>query len=203
MTQFRQAKDDYKVIIIDNYDSFTYNIVNDVEVITQSKVMVFKNDEISPEAVLGKDPTHLILSPGPGHPKNKQDFGVCTALIQQANCPILGVCLGHQGIAQTFSEQACVSQAIEPLHGQARAVFHGGHFLFKGLPSPFVAARYHSLIVTEAIGGSLQKIAWSKNGEIMAIAHQTRPIYGLQFHPESILTPQGKVCVGNFLRQDK
>lgn len=201
MSQFRQDKRSFNVIIIDNYDSFTYNIVNDVEDITQSQVSVFKNDELSPEAILAKAPTHLILSPGPGHPKNKKDFGLCTDVLHRASCPILGICLGHQGIAEAFSEQACVLQAQEPIHGQARPVFHDGHFLFQGMPSPFLAARYHSLIVTDTFAPLLKKIAWSESGEVMALAHRDRPIYGIQFHPESILTPQGKRCVRNFLQQ--
>ncbi|MEK9657336.1 MAG: aminodeoxychorismate/anthranilate synthase component II [bacterium] len=188
-----------KVLIIDHYDSFTYMIVDYITQLTNQKVHVYQHDYVTAVDIDRLSPTHIILSPGPGHPANPQDFSYSKVIITNCSVPILGICLGHQGIALAFGDQSSVALASEPAHGSASEIFHAQHPLFSGIPSPFMAGRYHSLLVTDPLPVSLKKIAWMADGTIMGLAHITRPLFGIQFHPESILCPFGKMILANFL----
>jgi para-aminobenzoate synthetase len=187
-------------LIIDNYDSFTYNLVHAVAEITRCTPIVVRNDEMTWDQIQRLDFDSVIVSPGPGHPENPRDFGVSAQAISAAaesNIPLLGVCLGHQGIARHFG--GSVVPAHEPVHGRAAEVIHNGDALFAGVPERFSAIRYHSLIVAEPLPHELRKIAWTADGVVMALRHVTRPIWGVQFHPESICTEYGAAILRNFL----
>ena len=184
-------------LIVDNYDSFTYNLVDLVARIRQSPPIVVRNDEMTWEQIQRLDFDSVIISPGPGHPENPRDFGVSAQVIAEAKVPVLGVCLGHQGIARHFG--ASVIRAAEPVHGRSAEVIHNGDPLFAGIPERFSAIRYHSLIVAEPLPPQLKKIAWTADGVVMALRHRTRPIWGVQFHPESICTEYGAAVLRNFL----
>src|SRR5665213_826955 len=184
-------------LIIDNYDSFTYNLVHAVAEIAQCAPIVVRNDEMTWEEIQRLDFDSVIVSPGPGHPENPRDFGVSAQAIAGATLPLLGVCLGHQGIAQHFGGK--VVRAAEPVHGRGAEVIHNGDALFAGVPERFSAIRYHSLIVAEPLPHELRKIAWTADGAVMALRHVTRPIWGVQFHPESICTEYGAAILRNFL----
>jgi anthranilate synthase component II len=191
------------IVLIDNYDSFTYNLFQLVQSLTEEPVEVYRNDAIDFQALNAFKPSRVILSPGPGHPKNPADFGVCTPIIEyqaQLDCPILGVCLGHQGIAHHFG--ARIETAPEILHGKTSSIqVIESSPLLKGLPNPFRAMRYHSLIVSnENLPDCLQVTAREMSQNlIMALQHRERPVYGAQFHPESIGTPEGKTLLKNFI----
>lgn len=180
------------ILIIDNYDSFTYNLYQALAVLHRD-VKVVRNDEISVEEIEILNPSGIILSPGPGRP---EDAGICIEVIRrfQAKTPILGVCLGHQAIGLVYGGQ--VIQSPEILHGKESLVFHTRKNLFKGMPLPFKAGRYHSLAVA---GGDLEIEAETADGIVMAVKHRTYPVYGVQFHPESILTPEGQTLLQNFV----
>ncbi len=183
------------IVIIDNYDSFTYNLAQafgDLGV----EVRVFRNDAVSVEAVEALGPSHIVLSPGPGTP---DEAGVTNEVIRRlgARIPILGVCLGHQCIGQVFGGK--VERAPRLMHGKTSMIYHERKGLFAGLPSPFEAGRYHSLIVAEPLPSDLEATAFTKEGELMGLRHKSYPIYGVQFHPESILTTAGKGILKNFL----
>jgi anthranilate synthase component 2 len=181
--------------VIDNYDSFTYNLVQYLGELG-AEVEVFRNDEISVEELEARRPSHIVISPGPGDP---DDAGVSNVVIERmgASTPVLGVCLGHQCIGAAFGGQ--VVRAPRLMHGKTSAIYHYGEDLFLGVPSPFEATRYHSLIVAEPLPAELKVTAFTSQGEIMALRHRTAPIYGVQFHPESILTGYGKHILKNFL----
>jgi len=169
------------ILIIDNYDSFTYNLVQLAGKI-QDDIIVIRNDEMTVKEVKNQKPTHIIISPGPGYPK---EAGICKEVIYEMKetVPILGVCLGHQAVCETFGGEI----------GPAKVLIHG-------LPPMIEAARYHSLIVTrDTLPDELLVIGEDEDGEIMAVKHKDYEIYGLQFHPESILTPQGELIMKNFL----
>ena len=188
-------------LIIDNYDSFTYNLVHAVAGITGCAPIVVRNDEASWEEIERLDFDRVIISPGPGRPENPRDFGVSAQVIAaaaQGQFPLLGVCLGHQGIAQHFG--GCVARASEPVHGRSAEIIRAPDALFSGIPEHFSAIRYHSLVVREPLPPELQKIAWTADGTVMALRHATLPIWGVQFHPESILTEYGDELLRNFLR---
>ncbi len=187
-----------KVLLIDNYDSFVYNIAQYVGELGAS-VVVRRNDEVSPRSVRELGPDRLILSPGPGTPTDKRYFGNCMAIIRSARMPVLGVCLGHQGIAHAFGGE--VIHASRLMHGKTSMVRHDGKGIFRGLPNPFEVGRYHSLAVNPfRIPPSLRVSAYSMDDcEVMAIRHASRRIDGIQFHPESIMTAQGKRLLKNFL----
>lgn len=181
-------------LIIDNYDSFTYNLYQAFAA-EYPKVKVVRNDEMTLEEIEQLNPKGMILSPGPGRPESA---GICIDAIQQfgSKIPILGICLGHQAIGLVFGAE--VNPSSEILHGKESFIFHNRQKLFKGLPLPFKAGRYHSLLV-EKLSDDLVVDAETPEGLVMAIHHKTYPVYGLQFHPESILTPDGKKIVRNFL----
>ena len=163
--------------------------------------VVYRNDAISVEAIRRLDPDAIVLSPGPGHPANARDFGVCTDVVRELGptIPTLGVCLGHQGIGTAFG--AKVGHAARILHGKTSLVRHDGRTIFEGLPNPIAAGRYHSLAIErESMPPDLEVSATTGEGEIMAVRHCRHPVEGIQFHPESILTPEGPRLLGNFLR---
>ncbi|MEO7027506.1 MAG: aminodeoxychorismate/anthranilate synthase component II [Caulobacteraceae bacterium] len=184
------------ILVIDNYDSFTYNLVhylNELGVQTD----VRRNDSLGADQALALMPEAILLSPGPRAP---DDAGICLGLIALApdELPILGVCLGHQAIAQAFGGRIVRAQA--PMHGKTSPVRHSGEGLFDGLPDGFIATRYHSLAVERtALPRELRVTAWTDDGEIMGLAHESRPVFGVQFHPESIATQDGHRLLGNFL----
>ena len=185
------------ILIIDNYDSFSYNLVQQVGRVNPD-LKVIRNDALSVDEIEALHPSHIILSPGPGRPA---DAGVCEAVVRRfsGKLPVLGVCLGHQAICEAFG--GAVSYAGHLMHGkQSQLTLSTDCPLFRGLPAVIPAARYHSLsAVEERLPDCLRVTARSEDQEIMAVQHRVYPIYGLQFHPESILTPQGTVILKNFL----
>lgn len=192
------------VVIIDNYDSFSYNLYQMIQAETEAPVEVYRNDQIDFPTLLAKKPQRIILSPGPGHPATPEDFGVCAEIIQkqtELDCPVLGVCLGHQGIAHYLG--GGVIAAPEIVHGESRSMRRtsAADSLFEGLPETFEAMRYHSLLVDESnLPADLEITVRDVESAIpMAMRHRTRPIFGIQFHPESIGTPEGKQILRNFL----
>jgi len=185
-----------KVLLIDNYDSFTYNLYQYLCELG-AEVTVVRNDVISVEEVRAMNPEFVVISPGPGVPR---DAGISVELVRAlgSSTPILGVCLGHQAITEAYG--GVVTRAPELMHGKASLVHHDGQTVFAGLPSPFSAIRYHSLCASpEAIPDALEVTARSDSGVIMAVRHREHPVYGVQFHPESILTEHGKQLLMNFL----
>ena len=183
------------ILLIDNYDSFTYNLFQALRILG-ADVQLYRNDRISIEQALELSFDTLIISPGPGTPK---DAGISIKLIQTflSSKKILGVCLGHQAIAQALGGD--VVHAPKMLHGKADWIRHHGEGIFKGLPSPFCVGRYHSLMVS-SLPPSLKVTSYSDDGVIMSIEHRKLPVFGLQFHPESILSPMGMNLLHNFLR---
>ncbi|MYA30430.1 MAG: aminodeoxychorismate/anthranilate synthase component II [Gammaproteobacteria bacterium] len=185
------------LVIIDNYDSFTYNLVHYLGELG-ADCGVFRNDAISVEEVLALDPDGIVLSPGPGYP---QSAGICLDLVEKAadTVPLLGVCLGHQAIGQAFG--GCIVRAPRLMHGKLSSIRHDGDGLFQGLPQGFEATRYHSLVVErESLPETLQVNAETEHGVIMGLAHRERPVFGVQFHPESIASEHGHALLANFLR---
>jgi len=186
-----------RMLLIDNYDSFTYNLVQAFAA-HGADVMVYRNDAISVAAALALAPTHLVISPGPGRPL---DAGVSLAMIGAfaERIPILGVCLGHQSIVQQHGGE--IVRAGRLMHGKTSMVSHDGRTIFEGLSNPFEVGRYHSLCAEEdTMPDSLQITAQTDRGEIMGVRHKTLPIEGVQFHPESVLTPEGDRLMVNFMR---
>ncbi|MEM4949527.1 MAG: aminodeoxychorismate/anthranilate synthase component II [Candidatus Jordarchaeales archaeon] len=189
-----------KVLVVDNYDSFVYNLVQYVGELG-GKPLVFRNDQLTLKRVLRLRPDRVILSPGPGTPENPRYFGVCSEIIRHIGpyTPILGVCLGHQGIIHVFGGR--IVRAKRLMHGKTSMVKHDGRGVFRGVDNPFEATRYHSLVGDKSsIPGCLKVTAESlDDGEIMGVRHVEYPIEGVQFHPESILTSCGKLIIKNFL----
>jgi len=185
------------ILVIDNYDSFVYNLVQYLgELGGESKV--YRNDKITIAEVKKLKPKRIVISPGPGRPENA---GISCELIKTfaSKLPILGVCLGHQAIAYAFGGKIVGAKRL--MHGKTSLIYHHQKSLLKNIPSPFEATRYHSLIVGKgSLPSCLEVTAQTKSKEIMAVQHKTYPIYGLQFHPESILTKEGKRILGNFLK---
>ena len=183
------------VLVIDNYDSFTYNLVQYLGELGED-VRVFRNDRITLEEIAALEPDHIVISPGPGDP---EDGGISNEVIRRfgPTTPVLGVCLGHQCIGHVYG--GVVSRAPRLMHGKTSAVYHNGLGLFNGVPSPFTATRYHSLIVEEPLPEGLAVTAFTRDGEVMALQHREHPVVGVQFHPESILTEHGKRILQNFL----
>jgi para-aminobenzoate synthetase component 2 len=186
-----------RILLIDNYDSFTYNLVQALLVLG-ADVDVHRNDAISVEAALTQNHTHLVISPGPGTPR---DAGVSMRMIEAfaGRIPIFGVCLGHQSLVEVFGGK--VVRASRLMHGKVSPVRHDGKGVFRGMAQDFEAGRYHSLIAEPAsIPAVLEVTALTAQGEIMGVRHRSLPIEGVQFHPESVLTPEGPVLMGNFLK---
>ena len=186
-----------RLLLIDNYDSFTYNLVQ-AFLVHGAEVIVRRNDEISVDEALALGATHLCVSPGPGKPA---DAGVSMRMIEAfaGRIPVFGVCLGHQSLVEVFGGK--VVRAGRLMHGKTSLVHHDGRGVFAGLANPFQAGRYHSLIAErDAIPPSLEVTAWTPEGEIMGVRHRELAVEGVQFHPESILTPDGPRLMGNFLR---
>jgi len=183
------------ILLIDNYDSFTYNLAHLFGALG-AEVTVRRNDEIDADEAERLQPSQLVISPGPGRPA---DAGASKAIIERLapTTPTLGVCLGHQAIVEVFGGE--VGYARELLHGKASPVRHDGSGLFTDLPAPFDAGRYHSLAATR-LPDVLEPTAYADDGEVMAVRHRTFPLVGVQFHPESVLTPDGPTLARNFLR---
>jgi anthranilate synthase/aminodeoxychorismate synthase-like glutamine amidotransferase len=186
-----------RILLIDNYDSFTYNLVQ-AFLVLGALVDVHRNDAISVEQALALESTHLVISPGPGTPR---DAGVSMQMIQAfaGRIPIFGVCLGHQSLVEVFGGK--VVRAARLMHGKVSPVLHDGKGLYAGMPREFEAGRYHSLIAApDSIPAVLEVTARTAEGEIMGVRHKSLPIEGVQFHPESVLTPDGPLLMGNFLK---
>jgi len=183
------------ILVIDNYDSFTFNLVQYLGELGETP-LIFRNDKITPDEIAEHKPDHILISPGPCTPL---EAGVSMEVVRRfsGEIPILGVCLGHQSIAAVFGGQ--VIRAPRLMHGKTSPIYHGGLGLFAGLPSPFTATRYHSLIVPEPLPDCLARTAWTEEGELMGLQHIEHPTFGLQFHPESILTEHGHAMLKNFL----
>jgi para-aminobenzoate synthetase component 2 len=186
-----------QLLLIDNYDSFTYNLVQ-AFLVLGAEVQVYRNDALTPQQARQLAPSHLCISPGPGTP---YDAGVSMDMIRAfaGHIPVLGVCLGHQSIVEVFGGR--VVRAARLMHGKTSQLRHDGGTLFAGLPQPCEVGRYHSLIASpESLPSQLQVSAQTAEGEIMAVRHRAFTVEGVQFHPESILTPQGPQLLGNFLQ---
>ena len=184
------------ILVIDNYDSFTYNLVHYLNELG-AETLVLRNDAIRVDEALGLRPQGVLLSPGP---KTPDEAGICLGLIEAApaDLPIFGVCLGHQSIGQVFGGRVIHAKAL--MHGKTSAIHHNGKGVFRGLKDPFTATRYHSLSVRrEDLPETLEVTAWTDDGEIMGVQHRSRPVFGVQFHPESIATECGHELLANFL----
>ncbi len=187
------------LLLIDNYDSFTYNIAQAVERMGM-EVRVHRNDRITLEQIAGEKPMFLMVSPGPGRPCHA---GISVEAVRHfaGKIPILGVCLGHQGIAEAFGGRVVSAPRI--MHGKPSLVFHDGRSIYRGLHNPFEAIRYHSLIVErDTLPDCLEVTAWTAEGEVMGIRHKDYPLEGVQFHPESVLTREGPRVFANFLNME-
>lgn len=185
------------ILVIDNYDSFTYNLVHYLNELG-AETLVYRNDALSVEEALGLKPQGILLSPGPCTPN---EAGICLDLLAAApdDLPILGVCLGHQAIGQAYGGDVVRAKAI--MHGKTSPIHHEGKGLFAGLPNPFTATRYHSLSVEKStLPDVLEVTGWTEDGEIMGFQHRTKPVHGVQFHPESIATEGGHAMLANFLK---
>jgi anthranilate synthase/aminodeoxychorismate synthase-like glutamine amidotransferase len=185
-----------RVLLVDNYDSFVYNLVQELGELGADPI-VFRNDAIDVEGIGRERPDAVLISPGPGRP---EDAGVSMAVVAELSgrLPILGVCLGHQCIGAAFG--GSIVSASQLMHGKTSPIAHNGEGIFSGLPAPFVATRYHSLVVApDTVPEVLEVTATAPDGTIMGLRHRTAPVVGVQFHPESILTPSGPSLLANFL----
>jgi anthranilate synthase component 2 len=184
------------ILVVDNYDSFTWNLVHYLAELG-AETRVVRNDDLTAAEAWALKPEAVLLSPGPCTPN---EAGICLAILDTAplEMPIFGVCLGHQAMGQAFCGEVIRAKAL--MHGKTSPIEHEGRSVFKGLPSPFTATRYHSLAVRrESLPDALEVTAWTADGEIMGLAHRTRPIHGVQFHPESVATEHGHDLLANFL----
>lgn len=185
------------ILMIDNYDSFTYNLVQYLGELGQ-RVLVYRNDALDIKDIKKLNPQKIVISPGPGRP---EDAGISCAVIKEfcGKIPILGVCLGHQAIGYCFGGK--IVQAKRLMHGKTSKIYHYKKDIFKNIPNPFLATRYHSLLVEKkSLPSCLEIIAWTKESEIMGLKHKAYPLWGVQFHPESILTKSGKAILDNFIK---
>ena len=186
------------ILMLDNYDSFTYNLVQYFGELGQD-IKVFRNDKITINKIKQLRPKKIVISPGPGRP---EDAGISCDCIGEfaGKIPILGVCLGHQAIGFVYGGK--IIQAKKLMHGKTSLIYHNKKEIFKGIPNPFEATRYHSLVVEKkSLPDCLEITAWTKDSEIMGIKHKQFPLWGVQFHPESVLTKSGKEILANFLKQ--
>ncbi|MCD5408343.1 aminodeoxychorismate/anthranilate synthase component II [Candidatus Bipolaricaulota bacterium] len=190
-----------RILVIDNYDSFTHNLVQYLGELGADPV-VFRSDELTLEQVRALAPSGIVISPGPGRPEDRKYFGICADVLREVSprVPTLGVCLGHQGIGAAFG--ARVVEARELRHGKTSRIYHDGKGVFRGLPNGFRAARDHSLVLQRSsLPEELELSAESEDGEVMGVRHRRFPIEGIQFHPESVLTEHGKRILANFLEE--
>ena len=189
-----------RVVILDNYDSFVYNLA---QMLAEegAETLVVRNDAIDVEGIRRLQPDALVISPGPGTPSRREDFGVCGDVLLELSptLPTLGVCLGHQGIAHYYGGK--VGRAPGPVHGKPSPIHHDGQGIFTGMPPSFQAGRYHSLTVTEV--PSCLEVTADCDGLVMGLRHRRYPIDGVQFHPESVLTPEGRLLLRNFLSPER
>ncbi len=186
------------LLMIDNYDSFTYNLVQYLGALGQD-IKVFRNDKITISKIKNFAPGRIVISPGPGRP---EDAGISCEVIRKfaGKIPMLGVCLGHQAIGYAYGGRIVGARKL--MHGKTSLIYHNKQTIFKGIANPFEATRYHSLIVErKSLPGCLEITAWTKEDEIMGLKHKDYPLWGVQFHPESILTRAGKDILANFLKQ--
>ncbi len=194
-----KARNSARILLIDNYDSFTYNLVQAFAA-NGADVLVYRNDAIAREAAIALGPTHLVISPGPGRP---EDAGCSMQMIDafRERIPVLGVCLGHQCLVSFFGGD--IVRAERLMHGKTSLVKHDG-LLFEGMSQPFEAGRYHSLCADpESLPAEIALTAETDRGEIMGVCHKSLPLHGVQFHPESVLTPEGDRLLMNFMRMEK
>ena len=181
------------VIVVDHHDSYTWNLVHLIARVTGVLPRVVQHDEVEPDEVLRH--SHVVLSPGPGHPAEPADFAVGREVLLAGTRPVLGVCLGMQGLVTAYGGRV---ERVLPAHGEVAQVSHDGRGVFTGLPQDFAAVRYHSLAAV-VLPDALEATAWSEDGVVMGVRHRSLPLEGVQFHPESILSEQGAALVGNFL----
>ncbi len=190
-----------RVLVIDNYDSFVYNLVQYIGELG-TEVVVHRNDQVTMKQVQKLKPDRIVISPGPGNPTDEHYFGICKAILKQlsVSVPTLGVCLGHQGIISTFGGKVVAAKQL--MHGKTSSIKHDGKGIFRGVQNPFTATRYHSLAgEQETIPDCLEVAALSVDDcEVMSVRHKIYPIVGVQFHPESILCEDGKLIIKNFLQ---
>jgi len=186
-----------KILIVDNYDSFTFNLFQQISVVNGQEPTVVENDKITIDEIRELNPDAIVLSPGPGNPERADDFGVCANIIEELSIPTLGVCLGYQGIAHYSGGK--VIHAPAPMHGRLSTVRHNDSALFNAIPQNFSVVRYHSLAVDTALPDHLEPLAWTADDVLMALQHKNKPLWGIQFHPESICTQHGEQLIRNFL----
>ncbi|MGH8989579.1 MAG: anthranilate synthase component II [Acidimicrobiales bacterium] len=187
-----------RLLVVDNYDSFVYNLVQELGELG-AELVVYRNDQVDVATIRAQSPDAILLSPGPGRP---EDAGVSLDVVRElaSEIPIFGVCLGHQAIGQAFGAE--VVQAPALMHGKTSEIHHHGTGIFESLPNPFVATRYHSLVLEpRSIPATLEVTATTADGVVMGVRHRTLPVEGVQFHPESILTDAGPAMLGNFLER--
>jgi anthranilate synthase component II len=189
------APDNVAAVVVDHHDSYTYNLVHLIAGVTGELPPVVEHDAVTAEALLDGAFTHVVLSPGPGHPDDPGDFAVGREVLRRATIPVLGVCLGMQGLVAVYGGRV---DRVEPAHGEVALVEHGGTGLFAGIPRPFEAVRYHSLAAVEV--PHVLAVTARSGGVVMAVQHRSRPLFGVQFHPESVLSRYGARLVANFLR---
>lgn len=185
-----------RVLVIDNYDSFTHNLVQYLGEVGADTVQVFRNDRITVEGIAQWKPSHLVISPGPGTP---DEAGVSVEAVRglAGKVPVLGVCLGYQAIARAFGGR--VARGNRPVHGKVSPIHHDGRTIYRGIPVPFEATRYHSLVLADPLPSELEPTAWSGDGVLMGVRHREFAVEGVLFHPESILTAPGRDILRNFL----
>ena len=184
-----------RTILIDNYDSYTFNLFHLIGEVNDEEPIVVRNDELGWDDLLGLAPDNIVISPGPGRPEHPRDVAVSLDALRRAEVPVLGVCLGHQALA--YVTGGTVEHAPEVMHGRLSPIRHDGSGLFAGVPQDFPAVRYHSLVVG-AVPDALRVTAWTPDGVIMALEHRSRPLHGVQFHPESVSTRHGRDLLRNF-----